>query len=424
MTVASIALQRRRVSAVVRQLDPALPRPVWAIQGGMLANSIGTGLLMPFVLIYLHDVHGFTLATAGAIAGTFGLVGLVATPAAGTLIDRIGARAVFVGSLVVLAGAYALFPLVAAPWMGFLVMGLAGLGNGGLWPSQSTLLLSVTPPERRHAAFAVNRMTGNLGLGLGAVVGGITIAGAGTGAFTALFLADAATFLVFAAAPLRVPASERAGGGHAEQPGTYREVLADRTFIAFVALNTVFVGAGYAQLEAAVPIFAKHQTGLDEAAIGAIFLANILTVVVAQLPAIRFVEGRRRLRMLALMCALWAGSWTLVAVAGEWRVAGLSTALIGAAVVVFGLGECLHGPVSSAVAADLAPERLRGRYMALSTSSFAVGFALGPLVAGAVLGADLSALFPGLAVVLGLAAFSALWLERRLPPAVRVTPAR
>jgi MFS family permease len=147
-------------------------------------------------------------------------------------------------------------------------------------------------------------------------------------------------------------------------------------------------------------------------------------VVVAQLPIVRLLEGRRRMRLLAVMAGLWALSWVLVAAAGAWSTAGLSTALVGIAVVVFGLGECLHGPLSATVAADLAPERLRGRYMALSTNSFAVGFALGPIAAGALLGAEPSALFPAAAVLCVLAAGAALGLERHLPAAARITPMR
>jgi MFS family permease len=408
---------------LLRALDPRLPRPVWIIQAGMLANSVGTGLLVPFVLIYLHDVRGFSLPVAGLVAGTFGGAGIAASPVAGSLIDRIGGRAVFIGSLVLLAGAYALFPLVVRPWQGVMVMALAGVGNGALWPSQSTLLLAVTPPERRHATFAVNRMVGNIGLGLGAVVGGVAIAGTAGHAFTILFLINAATFLAFAVAGLAVPPPTRPdpSGG---RPGRYRDVFADRTFVAFVLVNTLFVAVGYAQLEAAVPIFAKHHAGLDEAAIGSVFLANVLTVVVAQLPAVRLIEGRRRMLMFAVMAGLWATSWTVVAVAGAWSTAGLSTALVGIAVVVFGLGECLHGPLSATVAADLAPEGLRGRYMALSTNSFAIGFAVGPAAAGAVLGAAPSALFPAAAVLCLLAGAAALALERGLPVAVRVTPVR
>jgi MFS family permease len=417
----AIARRPHRLASLLFPFDPRLPRAVWVLEAGMLANSLGTGLLMPFVLIYLHDVKGFPLATAGFVAGTFGAVGIVATPAAGSLIDRIGGRAVFIGSLVLLAGAYSLFPLIVHPWQGFLFMGLAGLGNGALWPSQSTLLLAATPPERRHAAFALNRMAGNLGIGLGAVTGGLLISADRAGSFTLLFLLDAATFLAFAATGFAVPAPA-ASEKNTSTAGSYRRVLRDRPFVAFIGLNTLFVAAGYAQLEAALPIFAKHHAGITEATIGTLFLANVVTVVVAQMPIVGMLEGRRRMRALALLAALWASAWTLVAIAGAWGTAVVSVAMMGLAVVVFGLGECLHGPLSATVAADLAPEELRGRYMALSTGSFAIGFTVGPAAAGVVLGLSPSALFPLAAAACLAAGAGALALERRLPEHVRLTP--
>ena len=41
------------------------------------------------------------------------------------------------------------------------------------WPSQSTLLAGLTPAARRHAAFAVQRVSRNLGIGLGGLTGGL-----------------------------------------------------------------------------------------------------------------------------------------------------------------------------------------------------------------------------------------------------------
>ena len=43
-----------------------LPRPVLVLQGGDALNYFGTGLILPFEIIYLHAVRGFSTATAGA----------------------------------------------------------------------------------------------------------------------------------------------------------------------------------------------------------------------------------------------------------------------------------------------------------------------------------------------------------------------
>jgi MFS family permease len=80
--------------------------------------------------------------------------------------------------------------------------------------------------------------------------------------------------------------------------------------------------------------------------------------------------------------------------------------------------------VQSALVADLAPERLRGRYMALMTNSYAVGFIVGPALGGFVLDLEPLALWPIAAAVLAAVAAGALLLERSLPADLRRTPSR
>jgi MFS family permease len=56
-----------------------------------------------------------------------------------------------------------------------------------------------------------------------------------------------------------------------------------------------------------------------------------------------------------------------------------------AAMAIITLGEMVHVPVSQAVVADLAPEDMRGRYMAMMGFSWIIPFAIGPLAAGVVM---------------------------------------
>jgi hypothetical protein len=42
----------------LRSLNPRLPRDVWILQAGGLANMFGNGVVGPFLIIYLHNVRG------------------------------------------------------------------------------------------------------------------------------------------------------------------------------------------------------------------------------------------------------------------------------------------------------------------------------------------------------------------------------
>ncbi|HET7530479.1 MAG TPA: MFS transporter, partial [Mycobacteriales bacterium] len=66
---------------------------------GTCLNAIGNGFVLPFLVIYLHEVRGISLAVTGAIVAVQGAVGLIAVPVYGTLIDRAGARRVQLAAL-------------------------------------------------------------------------------------------------------------------------------------------------------------------------------------------------------------------------------------------------------------------------------------------------------------------------------------
>jgi predicted MFS family arabinose efflux permease len=413
----------RALGAYLRSLDPRLPRPVWILNLGGLANAVGNGLAFPFLVIYLHNVRGFSLATAGLVLATTGAASLLCGPAVGVVVDRIGGRATLAGALVLLAVGFGSYPLISEPWHAFLASAVAGVGNSGFWPSQSALIAGLTPQGRRHGAFALQRVTRNLGIGLGGVAGGFIATTANPTSFTVLFLLDAATFLVFVAMLPLVPEpklSATEGDGLAR--GRYRDVLRHRVFLGIVVLNVLFVTAGYAQFEL-LPVFAKNEAGVTEAGIGVIFFVNTLVVVLAQFPVSKALEGRRRMPALATMTVLWAIAWLVVFMGGNWLEAASAAVAFGAAAVVFGLGECFQGPVQGALVADLAPPHLRGRYMAVSTISWDIGFIVGPAVGGVVLGAEPLALWPLAAVVCLVAGAGALALDRSLPGYLRLTPA-
>src|SRR5215213_2538188 len=102
------------------------------------------------MVIYLHDVRGVPLGLAGLAASTSALCGLAAALAAGSLGDRVGARATMVAGLLFSTAAFALYPLLRQPWQAFALAALAGAGIGTWLTMQSSLLAAITPPELRH----------------------------------------------------------------------------------------------------------------------------------------------------------------------------------------------------------------------------------------------------------------------------------
>jgi MFS family permease len=411
----------RPLAAYVRSLNPRLPRSVQTLQAGALANAYGNGLAIPFLFIYLHNVRGISLGTAGLIVGTNGAVGLVAGPLTGTLIDRFGGRKTLAISLLLMAVGYGSYPFVQVPWHGFVASAIAGAGNCGFWPSQSSLIAGLTPPDRRHQAFAVQRVMMNLGIGLGGLSGGLIATTSNPTTFTVLFLLDAATFLVFIGALAFVPEPRRQPHAADEPRGSYADVLRNRVFVAVLTLNFVFITAGMAQVET-FNVYAKNEAGVAEVGIGVIWFINTVVIVLAQLPVAKALEGRRRMPTLALLGLVWALAWVLVPLAGAFFAGAVAFTLLALSFVVFAVGECLHGTVQAPLVADLADHRLLGRYMAMSAFSWGLGFTAGPAIGGFVLEFAPHALWLLAAGVCLAGGAAALGLERALPQRVRRTP--
>ena len=379
-----------------------LSRQLWVVEAGIFLSMLGYGAVFPYEVIYLHEVRGFSLALAGFVVGLLSGAAVVVAPVAGTLIDRIGARATAVGAGAALSGGYAVLAFATTPAVAMLAAGLAGIGNGALQPSQSALMAALAPRELLQRASGVSRVAVNCGLGLGAAIGGVV---AGLGGFVALFLANAATYLVYLAI---LVAAVRDEVRPEREPGGYREVLRDRALLRFALINVALIAVGWGVLAWIVPSYAR-AAGIAPSLSGLLILANAAPVVLAQLPIVRAAEGRSRVGALSLAAVVWVLA-CLLALQGS--VAGLL-----AAAVAFAVGECLHATSFMPLIADLAPPALRGRYLATAGLSWWLGLAVAPTFGGQLL-----AVSPALPLLGGAAvAASAVVLLRASEPALPVT---
>ena len=412
-------------------LVPALPRPAWVVLGGDFVSAVGTGLTLPFLFIYAHRVRGLSDGVAGLLVATIALASLAGNPAGGALADRwTPRRALMAGLVVAAAGSAALALARTVPEL-FAAAGLLGLGVSVGWPAQDALLASVAGLAARSAVFAVRHACLNAGLGVGALVAAAVVSVAHPATFTAIYAADAASFLAFVPvlARLRAPAPPASQQPPAGQPlparrraAGFGQVLRDKAFVRVWGLTAVLVTVGFGQAQSTFAGYATRPGGISPHGLALAFAANTLTVVGAQLFILRRLAGHRRTTAAALAAAAWAASWAVVGVAGHLGGGAPQAAFI-AAMVIFALGECLLSPTLPAIINDLAPPGAAGRYNGLGTLAFTTGLLLGPAAGGAALGAGWgAALFAALAAACAAGAGAALRLARHLPAAANRIP--
>lgn len=396
------------------------PGAVWVLQLGMLVNFFGNGLVAPFLVLYLHFGRGLPIAVAGAAIATGGITAIASGFLAGWSADRFGPKFTVVGAMLSNAIAYALYLRVTEPWHAFAVAALVGVGTGAYGPSQQSLVAILVRPELRHRVFTQNRMFALVGLGLGGIVGGFIAAGERPSDYETLLTLDVVTFLLFAAVLSRIPVTRRGTQGIASSGG-YRIALRDRSLVRLCLVNLALVSAGIAPMLVLMPAYAKLHGDVGEGAIGLIYAANTLTVLVAQIPITRFAEGRRRMPLLALGTSLWIVAW-IVMVIGAVVLHAWAVVLVAAAVVIYGLGECLYSAIVVPTVAAIAPDQLRGRYLAIMGFSWQAGFMIGPAIGATLLTVGPVALPVASAGLCLVALAGALAMEGGLPAEHARTP--
>jgi MFS family permease len=401
---------------LLRLFNPELPAKVWLLQLGVFINFLGNGMVAPFLVIYLHFGRGIPLGLAGSAVALGGITAVTSGLVAGSLAERVGPRNILVVAMISNAAAYLLYTQVAVPWQAFVVGLMVGVGTGSYGPSSQALIASLVAPDQRRAAFAQNRVTSVVGLGAGGAVGGV-IASAGLNGYLHLLVLDSVTFLTFAALMLVLPSIRTTT--QATSHGGYGAVIRDRAFRWLVAVNIAMVAAGIAPMLVLLPAFAKVQTHVGEAAIGAIYALNTITVVGAQLPITKLTAALPRMLILRGAAGMWIVSWLVCLAAGAALKAGAAIVVIAIAVFVYALGECLYSSVMLPTALALAPAELRGRYLGAMGLAWQSGFLIGPSAGSALLGVAPLALPALCAVTCVAAGLGTRLVERNLSPTLR-----
>jgi MFS family permease len=420
------------------RLIPALPRPVWVVLGGDFASAVGSGMTLPLLFIYAHQVRHLSDGTAGLVVATIALASLVGNPVGGALADRRTPRRALMAGLAVAAAGSAALALARTAAELFAAAGVLGVGVSVIWPAQDAMLASLAGPAARSAVFAVRHASLNAGLGLGALTASAVVSIAEPATFTAVYLADAASFLVFIPVLARLRPAAPPGGHQspasgqpapASQPAAsrrkgFRDVLRDKAFIRVWALTAVLVTISFGQSQSSFAGYATRPGGIGPHGLALAFAANTLTVVAAQLLILRRLGGRRRTTAVAIAATAWTASWSVVVAGGHLGRGVAAETAFASAMIIFALGECLLSPTLPAIINDLAPAGAAGRYNGLGALAFTTGFLLGPASGGMALGVGWgTALFAVLAGACAATAAAALRLGRQLPAAANHIPA-
>ncbi len=416
-------MPQRQQSKIERLKERAnhFPRSLWLLAFANLVLFTARGMTIPFLVIYFGQIVGLGVGLVGAGIAASSIVGVAFTLIAAGTIDHFGARTMLIVTIAGTALTTAFFPVSTTPVLFFGIMILQGLFTQLYWPSSDALATSLVPVSQAGEMFAMLRVASALGIGAGGLIGGLMVVGGGEGQYRLLYLTAAtgvglAGLLVFILVRSPQRTASQVVAGNRTNAGSWRDVLADRRFMYSQVVMFILLAA-FTQLQVSAPPYLRAQAGIDEAVIGLLFTINTVIVVIAQLWVARKVARLGRGVTLAAAAAFWAVAYLMIG-SSPWL--GI---LPFAAIVVYTAGEMMFMPTSGVIVVELAPEHLRGRYLAFSSVIWGTSWGLSSWASGSVLGsAHPILLWPALIGVLAIGALGGILFDRSYTmPAVGAT---
>lgn len=335
----------------------------------------GLALSFPFLAIYLHRDRGVAMGWVGAAISGMLLATSASQGLGGELSDLLGRKrvmvlAVWARALTVLVMAWAiharwpLWALLPTHWVSsFLGHFYDPAARGWVADHYGT--------ARRTEAYGKLRVAMNLGWAIGPAVGGALA----ERSYAGLFVATSAACAVCAML-VSWGLEGKAGTRHGESFafGAVLKAGRDPRFLRFCLWGSL-IAMVMSQLVASLSVHATRFMDLTERQVGLLFSLNGAMVVLIQGMVSRFWAGRPITAALAAGCLFYAAGYVWV---------GLATSMAGLAlaVMVVSFGEITVSPGIHALAANLAPEGLKGRYIGFSGLTSQVGTAMGPLFGG------------------------------------------
>ena len=260
---------------------------------GMCLNAIGGGMTLSLLLVYLHDMRGFTNTFGGLLLSYGAIVSIVASTPMGALVDRIGPKKVMIAGLICNSAAAFSLSLVETHFHAILALTFINISAQAVWPSQSVILTRVTPEVDRPKIFGFNFMLLNLGLGMGGLLSSLIIQKGDLLSFQIMYWVDSATFLIYLLIVFSLRGehvNKYIPKEHEPKQGSYRDLMQIKPLMYLGFAGIILFTFGYGTIQAGIPVFATQFLELSPKWLGIIFGVNTISIVLFQPLVMRILE--------------------------------------------------------------------------------------------------------------------------------------
>jgi MFS family permease len=240
------------------------------------------------------------------------------------------------------------------------------------------MVADLLPEKQRTQGFGVIRVAHNLAWVVGPTIGGFLT----TRSYLSLFILDAilssiTAAIVYKMIPETKPEQSQEQVSIFKAFVGYRLVARDTLFMAFIATSMLML-VGYEQIYSTLSVFLRDIHGIPTQKYGVLMSFNAAIVVIFQ-----FWVTRQTTKHAPMLTMAYGTGFILI---GLFMYGVVSTyPLFVLTMLLITIGEMVVDPVGQALVARLAPENMRGRYMAFYGWGWTLPATVGPWAAGLIM---------------------------------------
>ncbi len=324
----------------LKKIYTEFPPLFWIIVGTLFIDSIGSTLLFPFFALYITQKFAVGMTQAGILLGMSSLFGLIGSIVGGAITDKFGRRRLILFGLTFSALSSLSLGLASNLKILYFLIVIVGLLSRVAVPAYDAMM----------AVFVMDAI-----------------------------LSTIAAVILYYFLPETKPAShlEVKNESFLNTVAGYQIVLRDLAFTAFLIAG-IIVLIVYQQEYSSLPVYLRDVHHIDSKHYGVILSIAGFEVVIFQFWISRIIRQYAPFLMMMLGALFLTVGFGMIGFVG-----GISLFLV--AVIVITIGAMIFYPTAQALAANFAPEDMRGRYMAVYGLAWAIPATIGPAAAGLIL---------------------------------------
>ena len=354
----------------------------WLLMVSSFVDVLGGSLIFPFFSLYLTQKFNVGMTEVGTMFLIWALTsGLIGNTVGGALADKFGRKTNIIFGLIASALSALMMVLIDDLIVFYIVIGVIGIFEDIAGPARDAMIADLVPEDLRGDAYGIRRVVFNLAITIAPAIGGYMA----TRSFETLFYADVVLSLFVALFVFKfLPETKPEVGdlSHHEQSLAktftgYGKVLKDKLFVALIlvtALSTLM----YFNMQSSMSVYLVNHRGLSPEQFGYILTLNAGMVVLMQVLFTRMTAKWKPLLAIAIGNVLYVVGFTMYGIFDSYAVYIV-------AMVIITIGEMINAPKEQMIVANIAPEDMRGRYMAIKNYAWIIPIAIGPLGAGVIM---------------------------------------